>query len=371
MSDFHPEAFIDQYLAGELDPDTAERVRVYLEATPGRRGFMAGLHAAARSEDLAPTLDDLAATRDELFAKLDAESAAASVARIDRFRVPSALERTLSRRWMYVGGGALALVLALAIAVGSAVVARRPYLASTRTYATNAGQCVVITLTDGSHVTLAPNSTLSVPTDFGTRSRDVELTGHAQFTVEHTSGSPFTVRTGDIATRVLGTVFDVQRYAGDPGARVAVVSGRVAVSSRTRSPVTLIAGMAGRISAAADSVMQVNTQSSDLTWTRGTLEFRDTPLPEALDALSHWYGIEFRLSDSSMARWHLNGTFAGENRAEALRTMQSALSVGMTFDSTASGRPVVTIIRRHAGQTPTSTERERLSFPHSMTEVGR
>jgi len=117
--------------------------------------------------------------------------------------------------------------------------------------------------------------------------------------------------------------------------------------------------------------VHANTLPSDLTWTRGTLEFRDTPLPEALDALSHWYGVEFRLSDSSMARWHLNGTFAGENRADALRTMQSALSVGMTFDSTASGKPVVTIIRRHAGQTPVPAEREQRSFPHPTTEVGR
>lgn len=46
MPDPIPEDFavlIDRYLSGDLDPSTAEQVRAYLGATPGRRGVMAGV----------------------------------------------------------------------------------------------------------------------------------------------------------------------------------------------------------------------------------------------------------------------------------------------------------------------------------------
>lgn len=367
MSDFHPEALIDQYLAGELDPETAEQVRAYLESTPGRRGFMAGIHAAARGEDLVPTFDPLAVTRDELLAKLDSASNATTASRTGR-RLVSAATRPSSRfRWVYPLG--VALVLCLAV-IGVTHVARRPSGAPSRHYATAVGQRAIVVLPDGSRVTLAPNTTLSVPSAFGSTTRTVALVGHARFSVAHTAGVPFTVQTGDIVTRVLGTVFDVQRYASERAARVAVLSGRVAVRASARLPVTLVAGTVGRIDGVTDSVVTAD-RSPDLGWTTGTLQFHDTPLPDALDALSRWYGVEFKLSDSAMTQWHVNGTFAGESRAEALLTMQSMLSVGMTFDSTAGGTPVVTIIRRHASHSTAPSASERLRFSHSTTEVGR
>lgn len=368
MSDFRPETLIDQYLAGELDPETAERVRAYLESTPGRRGFMAGIHAAARNEDLAPTFGSLAAARDEFFAKLDTVSNATPITSHTGRRFVSSTFRSSSRsRWLYPVGAVAVLGLAL---IGLTHMTRRSSLDPSRHYATAAGQRAVVVLPDGSRAILAPNTELSVPTAFGSAARHVTLVGHAQFSVAHTAGVPFTVQTGDIVTRVLGTVFDVQRYAGERTARVAVLSGRVAVRASARLPVTLVAGTVGRIDGVTDSVVTAD-RSPDLGWTTGTLQFHDTPLPDALDALSRWYGVEFKLSDSAMAQWHVNGTFAGESRAEALLTMQSMLSVGMTFDSTAGGTPVVTIIRRHASHSTAPSGRERLRFPHSTTEVGR
>ena len=75
MPSLHPEeldALIDRYLTGDLDAATAEQVRAYLDATPGRRGVMAGVRAAIRGETVGGHPKDASAARDALFARLDA-----------------------------------------------------------------------------------------------------------------------------------------------------------------------------------------------------------------------------------------------------------------------------------------------------------
>src|SRR5690606_24659770 len=93
------------------------------------------------------------------------------------------------------------------------------------TYATQPGERAILTLPDGSQVILAPQTQLSVPERFGVGTRTVELQGNAYFDVTTVAEIPFTVTTGTVQTRVLGTRFDISNFADDLAVRVAVVSG--------------------------------------------------------------------------------------------------------------------------------------------------
>lgn len=88
---------------------------------------------------------------------------------------------------------------------------------------------MVMTLEEGSRVTLNPGAQLKYPTAFAAQTREVFLTGEAFFEISENPNRPFLVNTGKITTRVLGTSFLVKALAGNPEVEVAVKTGKVSV----------------------------------------------------------------------------------------------------------------------------------------------
>ena len=81
-------------------------------------------------------------------------------------------------------------------------------------------------LADGSRVILGPDSRLTVPADFGSTARAVELKGDGYFDVRHDAAKPFTVRVANALVEDVGTTFTVESDAGDTTS-VSVLSGSV------------------------------------------------------------------------------------------------------------------------------------------------
>ncbi len=122
-----------------------------------------------------------------------------------------------------------AIAVATAAVAGIAVLARsstfdRHTPVAAQTYVTAASQRKTVLLSDGTHVTLAPNTTLTIAANFGADVRRLTLTGEAYFDVVHAAGTPFVVQAGRTETRVAGTMFSVRRYAHEAAVRVAVVT---------------------------------------------------------------------------------------------------------------------------------------------------
>jgi len=232
-------------------------------------------------------------------------------------------------------------------------------------YATRAGERATVRLADGSRVTLAPASKIRVEHRRGTR---VTLDGEAYFDVAHRPGTPFEITTGRVTTRVLGTSFDVRHYAGDPGVRVAVVTGKVSVGAAASDAPSLTV-TAGTIATMSDSTSSttVGDVSNYTRWASGTMAFKQMPASEVLNTLGHWYGYEFKLQDTTLASQLLTLHLEGESDAAMLRSLRAILDVTMTFDG-----HVVTLVPRRAQAAPAS-RRERYAprFQSHTTEVGR
>lgn len=92
----------------------------------------------------------------------------------------------------------------------------------------------VVTLEDGTKVTLQPHSTLHYPKHFAADKREVFLEGEAFFEVEKNPSKPFLVYYNNIVTRVLGTSFRVNTNAQTGDIEVAVRTGRVQVYENDR-----------------------------------------------------------------------------------------------------------------------------------------
>jgi len=122
------------------------------------------------------------------------------------------------------------VVVAMAVAIAAClVISMVPTLWVTETadFATGSAQTSSVTLEDGSVVRLSAETAITV--DFQSDDRRVRLLrGQAFFDVAPSPARPFTVVSGSVETRVVGTAFDVR--LGSSATAVAVRSGTVEVS---------------------------------------------------------------------------------------------------------------------------------------------
>ncbi|WAC10900.1 FecR family protein [Dyadobacter pollutisoli] len=96
----------------------------------------------------------------------------------------------------------------------------------------------IITLDDKSVIELCPGSRIIYPDKFPGDKREVQLTGNAFFKVTKDPHRPFSVFSGNLVTKVLGTSFRIITKAGDNAVEVEVVTGKVSVFENIHTTVT-------------------------------------------------------------------------------------------------------------------------------------
>ena len=179
------------------------------------------------------------------------------------------------------------------------------------TYATAPGQRATITLPDGNTVVLNVASRLEVPVDYGTGDHVVRLpVGEALFTVSHHAGTSFTVVSGTITTRVLGTRFMVRHYLTDTIVTVAVQDGKVAVGNAVVTALRLIE--VGR----TERLRERSADQGAFAFATGILALPQMRLSEAIPDLDRWYNGEIRLADPALGDQELTGKFTPGSLAD-------------------------------------------------------
>ena len=154
---------------------------------------------------------------------------------------------------------------------------------------TPAGTTTSIMLGDGTQVLLSANSRLSYDKDFTDKKREVTLVGEARFNVAKDANRPFIVRTEQIQTQVLGTVFDVKAYPQTP-ADVTLYEGKVEVSLNGNSPRLMQPGEQASIS--KEGKLQLAKASSEQgKWAEGEFAFDNKELMEVMIEIASWYNI--------------------------------------------------------------------------------
>lgn len=230
-------------------------------------------------------------------------------------------EQDVEKRWSvsrWVGYSAVAVFSIFAFVVvrynpGSSTSSVNSAVAP-KTYTTTTAQRATITLEEGSRVTLAPETRLEV------RGRSVALVGEAIFVVTNHTKKPFTIRTGNATTQVLGTTFSVRSYKDEHRTRVIVANGKVAVNNTVLS--------AGDVA----TVTQINTKvlsNADVTallgWGEGKLYFENVRLSDAATELERWYNVSIRFGDSEIGRSLLEGSFTARTPDELVQTLEFLL----------------------------------------------
>jgi len=198
------------------------------------------------------------------------------------------------RRWMWtVGGtavaaGLVALLMPIALAPTS-----DPYWLNTRP-----GQRQDVVLADGTRIEVSGGSRLQLDRR-NPRLARLEA-GEATFHVRHDSRDPFTLHSGDLTVRDVGTVFNVAREATRLDVQVA--EGAV-LFQPDREAVKLTPGLA--LSAREDSGQVALSHVAVETiggWRSGQLAFAGEPLAHVADTIKRLYGTNLILDPGLSVR---------------------------------------------------------------------
>jgi transmembrane sensor len=173
---------------------------------------------------------------------------------------------------------------------------------------------IVLTLSDGTVVTLAPHGRFRYPTNFGKKERRVVLDGEAQFSVSRDENQPFKVYAGDVIATVLGTVFNVKKLGGDSVVVIELISGKLKVETADGPGIT---GQSAILSPdervlyrrKGKLLYKEKWQSqNDSQLSSNHLIFRRNNFEELAQQIKTVFGITI-INQSNNKTWHFTGEF--------------------------------------------------------------
>ena len=223
------------------------------------------------------------------------------------------------RHWIWMVAASVVLVL-----IASGFVLKNSIMYQTHRSAP--GETKIVILSDSSRVVLNANSSLRVPRfGFGRETREVLLTGEANFDVAHQSDNQrFVVKTErDIEVVVLGTEFTV--YARPEKSKVILNRGKVQLRYREGQAQKQIMMKPGELVALDQDnhvEQQVITQANNnLSRKNHRFIFDDTTLAEFAEMMQESYGLRVVIQDENLAQRTLVGSFRAESADELLDTV--------------------------------------------------
>ncbi|MGM9476150.1 FecR domain-containing protein [Pedobacter sp. GSP4] len=178
-----------------------------------------------------------------------------------------------------------------------------------------------VNLPDGTQVWLNAETKLDFPSHFSGKNRQVVLDGEAYFEVSKDKDRPFIVKSEKQEVEVLGTHFNINCYANNPGAKTTLLEGSVKVKGAGGEKVIA----PGEQAELYNNEMNVNTVDPALSidWKNGEFRFKDENLISITRKLSRWYGVNFVME----SRYEKMPSFSGsvsrfDNISEVLKMLE-------------------------------------------------
>lgn len=210
-------------------------------------------------------------------------------------------------------------------------------------HTTGFGQIERLVLPDGSKVVLNANSTLRVPRfGFGKTTRDVYMTGEADFAITHTaSHQKFIVHTEkNFDVEVLGTEFNV--YARPRRSRVVLNRGKVKLHYLKGSETDQIVMRPGDLvtfDAPGHASLRKTTNPANYSaWKAHRFVFENESLREICDLFEDNFGLKIQIPDSTLAAQTVSGSFTALNAEELFEIL--ADDSGLSYSRSEDGKVI-------------------------------
>jgi len=177
---------------------------------------------------------------------------------------------------------------------------------------------VEYTLEDGTKATLNKNSSITFQSDYGEKSREVQLKGEAFFKVTRDKTKPFSVEALGTITRVLGTSFNVKSD---------VESGQVITTLLTGSVWFKAEGCKIILSPGQELVYNTktnsyNSSSTDVqyntAWVSGRYNYPNVSFATLAEKLEHIYKLKILITDQKIANRNVSASFLNDEPIEEI-----------------------------------------------------
>lgn len=183
------------------------------------------------------------------------------------------------------------------------------------------GKRTSLILPDHTQIWLNAGSKVEFPTRFTDGKREIYAEGEVYLEVAKDSLHPFVVRTPFYDVRVLGTKFNISAYKDKSRHAVVLAEGAVEVKLQNQDIYRLTPNHKLSIVGQETQLTKVAPYEY-ICWKDGILQFSQGALPEILERIAHYYGVEI---DYSPAREELfNGKLV---LFEDIRTVLDNLTV--------------------------------------------
>jgi transmembrane sensor len=200
----------------------------------------------------------------------------------------------------------------------------------------------LIVLSDGSEVTLSPQSELRFKKNFINEKREVYLKGEAFFKVRRDESRPFLVYANEVVTKVLGTSFTVKAYQNDKQVTVAVKTGKVSVykqedasSDAAIQEKQLILtpnqqAVYNRKDATVQKQLVKKPQVVLPQPTLFTMDYDGAPVTRIFDVLSENYGVAIQYDEELLKNCVLTTKMSDEGLYERIEVICKAINAEYT-----------------------------------------
>jgi len=194
----------------------------------------------------------------------------------------------------------------------------------------NASQPRLITLGDGSKISLEKDSKIEVSDDFNQVNRTVYLKGKAFFEIKRNEKKPFLVITENLVTQVLGTSFWIEAKGADPAISVSVRTGKVTVFTKPKQGNLLVSEQKTELIPNQMAVFNKADQQIVRTLVKDPViinpsvdgknqfSFQEMPVSGVFEVLEKAYGIPINFDKEKIKNCNLVASLGGESLNEKL-----------------------------------------------------
>lgn len=162
------------------------------------------------------------------------------------------------------------------------------------TLSTTRGQqsSVPLILADGTKVWLNAASSITFPTAFNEKNREVKITGEVYFEVVHNENKPplRIVANGQVVQDI-GTKFNINAYADEPLVKTTLLEGSVRLSTGNAVKI-LKPGQQAKVKDGTIKIIPDADTEEAIAWHKGLFKFNDADIPAVMRQLSRWYDVD-------------------------------------------------------------------------------
>jgi ferric-dicitrate binding protein FerR (iron transport regulator) len=180
-------------------------------------------------------------------------------------------------------------------------------------------------LADGTKVFINSGTKVDFPSKFIGDKREITVNGEVYIEVKKDASKPFIIHTNSMNVEVYGTSFNISDYDDDITKTVVLVEGSIGVKTAGREtklkPNRKLEVTNGKITEETVDV------SEYICWTKGIMEFNETPVSEILKKVGRYYNVEFENSpDISLNDKTYSGKLFLSNNLDSVMVSISLLS---------------------------------------------